>query len=285
MSVDEPTQAHNLLEVRAVREGRRRVDGQAIARRPPLAQRVEVLEREPESTSSATGGLVSIYHGRDSEGGRVATVAGVKSPALFAGVGWRAVILLVAAMLAGLVFWFGAALPYLILDEAHLSQYATRRASIFIHIAAGTVALFAGPIQLWLGLSNRRIDVHRRLGMVYLVAGIFSSAAAFYLAPHTDGGWMFGSGLFGLGVAWFITTGMAYVSVRKSLLDQHKEWMIRSYVVMFAFVTFRVLFVALQTANIGTVQEQLGVASWFCWAVPLLITEAVLQGRKVFAAA
>jgi hypothetical protein len=25
-------------------------------------------------------------------------------------------------------------------------------------------------------------------------------------------------------------------------------------------------------------------ASWFCWAIPLLITEVVLQGKKVFKA-
>lgn len=37
-------------------------------------------------------------------------------------------------------------------------------------------------------------------------------------------------------------------------------------------------------AGVGTLQEQLGVAAWFCWAVPLLVTEAVLQGRKILAA-
>ena len=213
------------------------------------------------------------------------TVADIKSPGLVAGVGWRALVLLVVATVAGLIFWFGAALPYFMLDQAHLSQYATRRASIFIHLAAGTIALFAGPVQIWLGLSDRRIDVHRRLGLVYMVAGLCSSLAAIYLSTHTDGGWVFGSGLFGLAMAWFITTGLAYVSIRKLLIDQHKEWMIRSYVVMFGFVTFRVLYVALQAAHVGTQQEQLGVAAWFCWAVPLLITEAILQGRKVFAAA
>src|SRR5262249_144890 len=118
-------------------------------------------------------------------------------------------------------------------------------------------------------------------GMVYIVAGFISSSAAIYLATHTDGGWMFGSGLFGLAVAWFVTTGFAYVAIRKFDIDQHKEWMIRSYVVMFAFVTFRALYASLQAAHVGTMQEQLGVSSWFCWAVPLLITEAVLQGRKV----
>jgi hypothetical protein len=166
-------------------------------------------------------------------------------------------------------------------DQEHLSQYATRRAALLIHIVGGTIGLFAGPVQLWLGLSDRRIDVHRRLGMVYMIAGVVSSVAAIYLATHTDGGIVFGSGLFGLAVAWFVTTGLAYLSVRKFQIDQHKEWMIRSYVVMFAFVTFRVLYLSLQAAHIGTMQEQLGLSSWFCWAVPLLITEGVLQGRKV----
>jgi hypothetical protein len=54
-------------------------------------------------------------------------------------------------------------------------------------------------------------------------------------------------------------------------------------VVTFAFVTFRALQGALSAANVGTLLEQLAVASWFCWAVPLLITEAILQGRKIVA--
>ena len=52
-------------------------------------------------------------------------------------------------------------------------------------------------------------------------------------------------------------------------------------VVTTAFVTFRVFFLLLQNAGVGTLNEQLGAASWFCWAVPLLITEAWLQGRKI----
>jgi hypothetical protein len=34
---------------------------------------------------------------------------------------------------------------------------------------------------------------------------------------------------------------------------------------------------------VGSLQEQLAAASWFCWAGPLLVTEAILQGRKIFA--
>jgi hypothetical protein len=39
----------------------------------------------------------------------------------------------------------------------------------------------------------------------------------------------------------------------------------------------------MQATGVGNLQEQLAAASWFCWAAPLLVTEAILQGRKIFA--
>jgi len=108
-----------------------------------------------------------------------------------------------------------------------------------------------------------------------------SSLAAAYLVLHTDFGWVFGSGLAGLVLAWVTTTGLAYVAVRRHLYDQHREWMIRSYVVTTAFVTFRLLVDVLEAADVGTPLERISVASWFSWAIPLLVNEAVLQGRKL----
>jgi hypothetical protein len=46
-------------------------------------------------------------------------------------------------------------------------------------------------------------------------------------------------------------------------------------------VAFRIIFPLLQTSGVGSVQEQLAMAAWGSWALPLLITEAVLQGRKI----
>jgi hypothetical protein len=43
------------------------------------------------------------------------------------------------------------------------------------------------------------------------------------------------------------------------------------------------MFTVFQSRGIGTLPEQLGVAAWFCWSVPLLMTEAVLQGRRILA--
>jgi uncharacterized membrane protein len=189
-----------------------------------------------------------------------------------------------AALLA-LAFFVKVALPYLTLDQAVLARYSSVRAWLLLHVAAGGVALLTGPVQLWLGMSQRAMRVHRRLGLAYVTSVGIGAIAAFYLATHTNLGWGFGAGISGLGVAWVVTTTLAIAAIRRGLIEQHREWMIRSYVVTFAFVTFRAFWAGLEALGVGTLHEQLAAASWFCWAVPLLLTESVLQGRRIFAAA
>jgi uncharacterized membrane protein len=197
---------------------------------------------------------------------------------------WPSAMLLSVAMLIALGFVAFFALRYfLAINEQIFGFYWPRRGWLLLHVGGGMVALLTGPGQLWLGFNRKRLALHRTLGTIYMAAVAVSSVAAFYLAAHTDLGWVFGAGLTGLAIAWIVTTGLAFAAVRRGLIHQHQEWMIRSYVVTFAFVSFRIFAGILQAAQVGTLQEQLAAASWFCWAVPLLITEAVLQGKKIFA--
>jgi hypothetical protein len=192
-------------------------------------------------------------------------------------------VVLSLTALAAIAFVAGAAVPYFLSSSYGPPEYAPRRGWLLLHIVGGVIALLTGPVQLWLGLADRGMAWHRRMGIGYMTGVGIGSLAAFYLSTHTDFGWIFGAGLFGLAVAWVTTTTLAYLAIKRSLIDQHKEWMIRSYVVTFAFVTFRVIQPALYAAHIGTPLEQLAFTAWACWAVPLLITELVIQGRKVLA--
>lgn len=186
------------------------------------------------------------------------------------------------ALLVGIAFTAGFVLPYFRLTQAALGPYWLKRGWLLLHISTGTAALILGPFALWLGLARRRMKLHRSLGVAYMVSVAVSCVAAFYLAFHTDISWIFGMGLTGLATAWVVTTGLAFISIKKRLIAQHKEWMIRSYVVTFGFINFRILVGILQVAGVGTLVEQLNAASWFCWALPLLVCEAILQGRKIF---
>ena len=198
---------------------------------------------------------------------------------------YRGVIALLAIVgLAALVFIAGAALPYYLhFDSGQFKLYWPKRWWLLVHISGGIVALLAGPVQLWLGLTERRPVLHRRLGVTYLGAIVVSAMAAYYLAFHTDISLVFGAGLASLATAWLVTSGLAFAAIRRGLFEQHKEWMIRSYVVTTAFITFRALAVAFDVAHVGSgIIPRLELASWMCWALPLLITEGWLQGRKIF---
>jgi hypothetical protein len=204
------------------------------------------------------------------------------------GIGSKALIVLAA--LAAIVFIVAAALPYraMLGSEAAARQtlqdfqfqYWPRRGWLLTHIAGGLIALLSGPVQLWLGLHDVKMHIHRRLGLIYMAGMAIGSIGAFGLALQTDGGLVFGSGLFFLAIAWITTTTLAYMAIRKGLTDQHKEWTIRSYVVTFAFVTFRIGQVAMVARGIP-LQTAIGVMAWACWAIPLLLTETFIQGRKL----
>jgi hypothetical protein len=135
-------------------------------------------------------------------------------------------------------------------------------------------------VQLWLGETRSKPAWHRALGNVYLVGVAVGAAGAYYLALTTPSGWLYASGLFGLAVAWTVTTGMAYLAIRARAIEQHREWMIRSFVVTLAFVVFRAVAVGLGTAGVGFA-EAASFAAWACWAVPLLLLEPCLQWRKL----
>ena len=74
---------------------------------------------------------------------------------------------------------------------------------------------------------------------------------------------------------------MAYVAIRLGHVRQHKDWVLRSYVVTFTFVTTRTL------AELGILPslggDPFATLVWLCWSMSLLATEVILQGRKVIA--
>ena len=93
----------------------------------------------------------------------------------------------------------------------------------------------------------------------------------------------YASGLFALAMAWMLTSGMALTAILKRNFIQHKQWMVRSYVVTFAFISFRIVDDVMAYYGLGGDTERRAMLAWGCWAVPLLLTETVIQGKQVFA--
>jgi hypothetical protein len=96
--------------------------------------------------------------------------------------------------------------------------------------------------------------------------------------------WAFAVGLMGLASAWLVTTSMAYYTIRKGLVALHKEWMIRAYVVTFAFVFFRILSDYGPTSRLLPENDRDITVAWACWVVPLAVTEMIFQLKRTRAA-
>lgn len=197
--------------------------------------------------------------------------------------GPRMLILTLAVVFAVAVYYVGQhALRYLYLDQAYYQHHWSHAIWLIIHISGGIVALILGPFQFLSGLRGSYVRIHRMIGRLYIGSIGVSAMAAIYILMIPESSFGFRIGIAGLALAWITTTGLAFIAILRKNIIQHKEWMIRSYVVTFGFVMFRFLLDGMNFLKIGTIEERVSAVSWMCWAIPLLICELILQGRKIF---
>ncbi len=157
---------------------------------------------------------------------------------------------------------------------------------LLIHIVFGVIALVVGPFQFFAMIRNRYPRFHRLTGRIYLASILIGGISALYLAIFHNildqHKLAFGFGALGLATAWLTTSGMALWAILKRRIVQHKEWMIRSYVVTCGFSFYRIMHDAALFAGYGDYGPEVsGIFAWACWSVPLLFTEIILQARKI----
>jgi len=175
------------------------------------------------------------------------------------------------------------ALPYFGFDKETFGSYWDYKWPLIGHISGGLLALIIGPFQFYKAFRNNFMTAHRWLGRLYLTVILIGTISSTYLAwtsaYRVNFSWAFG--LQSLAFAWITTAIMAYVSVMRGRILQHKEWMVRSYVVTFAFVTFRWLN---ESGTVKTLMPEFAERGptiiWLSWTIPLLITEVVLSWRR-----
>ena len=184
-----------------------------------------------------------------------------------------------------LYFVVDRALPY-ITNYGHDQfgdYYWPNRWWLIGHLSGGITAILIGPFQFIKAFRNRYMKTHRLLGKIYIIAIIIGASCAFYMSfavsPQVNIAWSIS--LFFLALPWIICTLMAYRMVRLKRIPQHREWMIRSYVITFAFVLFRVVEEnSMIRSLMETFEERGPTVIWLSWAVPLFITEVILQWNK-----
>ncbi len=148
---------------------------------------------------------------------------------------------------------------------------------LMCHIGGGVLAIVIGPFQFWRGFRQRYPGLHRLLGVAYLAATVgFGGIGGLLLAPYSYGGLLTHLGFGVLATLWMVTGTVAFWSILRGRLPQHREWMIRSYALTFAAATLRLWLPALVALGVEFEQAYQLVA-WISWVPNLIIIECWLR--------
>lgn len=157
------------------------------------------------------------------------------------------------------------------------------RTVFYIHITGGILAITTGIVQFVKRLRNKRKDIHRLLGKIYVVAILgIGAPSGLYMAFFAEGGPMADLGFIWMSIFWFSFTFLAYKYARKKEFKQHSRWMVRSYALTFAAVTLR-LFVPIASRLFGMNHELVIILSaWVSWILNLMIAEVLIRTSGLY---
>jgi hypothetical protein len=151
---------------------------------------------------------------------------------------------------------------------------------LYLHIAGGSIAFVTGPFQFFRKPVGKKAGLHRKIGYAYVCSIIVASFAGAYLSYYATGGPIAGFGFLGLDIIWILVTVIALRKVFQKKFIEHQEWMLRSYAVTFAFVTFRILSILCMLIAHMPIQSATKICSWLCWILNLGIAEWMIYRKK-----
>jgi len=112
------------------------------------------------------------------------------------------------------------------------------------HGLAGACALLLGPLQFSDRLRQRYLKLHRVIGYVYVTGAMILAPLGAYIQYFEER--MGGTRSFSLAAGadaalLMMTTAIALWFVLRGKIQQHRQWMTRSYAVALVFVEVRVI--------------------------------------------
>ncbi|HKB96399.1 MAG TPA: DUF2306 domain-containing protein [Rhizomicrobium sp.] len=143
------------------------------------------------------------------------------------------------------------------------------------HGMAAAFALFLGPLQFSERLRRRFATVHHVMGYLYITGVYLGAPMGIYIqhfeerlgAPRS-----FTLAAAADAVVWIFATTMALVFIRQGRIQQHRQWMTRSFACALIFLEVRLI---LTLFNLPVAMAETVV--WCCVVAAFPIADLILQ--------
>ncbi|WP_159942469.1 MULTISPECIES: DUF2306 domain-containing protein [unclassified Nocardiopsis] len=188
--------------------------------------------------------------------------------------------------------------PYLSLDPADArlpspEGLAWHYPVLVTHIFGGSLLTLLVILQVWPWLRARHPAVHRWSGRLYVFAGIpLVGVPALLISPVSSTGFSTQISNALWAVLWLSFTALGYAMARRRRFARHREWMLRSFALLFGIAFDRVIIILLILLAMPGLESAYGgdeavlaatiapAASFLSWVLPLLCVEWWLQYRR-----
>jgi hypothetical protein len=144
------------------------------------------------------------------------------------------------------------------------------------HGLAAAFALFLGPFQFSERLRRKYVTLHKTFGYLYIAGCYIGAPLGIYIQRFEE---KLGTYSHSFTIAtvmdaavWVFATTMALVMIRTKRMQQHRQWMIRSFACALIFLEVRTILVFFRLP-----EPAAEMVVWGCVAAAFPIADLVLQ--------
>jgi hypothetical protein len=164
-------------------------------------------------------------------------------------------------------------------DDSIWKHYQPFKWWLLVHGVLGTVALFLRPMQFSARLRRRFRKLHRVVGRIYVTAVLIAAPLGAFIQYRFDERLGFSRSFTIATIVdaslWVLTTSIALGFGLGRKIQQHRQWMTRSYAVAVVFLEVRVIY-GLGGWNDLAIAE---TTIWVCLGLSLLIADIAIYWR------
>jgi uncharacterized membrane protein len=129
-------------------------------------------------------------------------------------------------------------------------RYSAIPVLMFLHGIPGAIGLFLGFVQFSTRIRQRHLQLHRIMGRIYVACVAISTPAAVAVSIKLPTHNLTMAAVI-QSFGWLVTTATALYCIRTGKVQQHREWMMRSYPFAMVFVVVRVILAIPSVASNG----------------------------------
>ncbi len=190
---------------------------------------------------------------------------------------WRAIVVLLSveiAIVSALRYFIGSEPP-----PPPIIANAFANPFLILHAAGGVTALLVALLQFVARIRIRWAAFHRAAGRIYIVAVAVAAPTGLMLALGTTAGPIASIGFAIPALLWPLYTWVGWRAAVERRIDDHRNWMLRSYAITANAITLRLMLPA--SAFLGfEFLPAYRVISWLGWITNLALVEYYIHRKR-----